>query len=224
MSAASSYEENCRQSLTRCARICCICRRFRPSHIQVHHIVERSEGGTDDLDNLIPACIFCHQGHVHATVPFTQRFSAQELKGLRDSVYALVAEGKLVPPDTDADASVSPSTSAGASARPVRTTLTIAGGRFVDPDLPTEATELVVAMAASQNGHLVVTRYTGGVILHTDAGVLKNELVGRSWALYQDVLDELAVAGVLRRLAPHLYELTLAGYKCADALTSGRAS
>jgi len=224
MSAVSAYEENCQQALIRCRRICCICRRFRPSHIQVHHIVERSEGGTDDFDNLIPACIFCHQGHVHATVPFTQRFSAQELKGLRDDVYALVGNGKLVPPDNDSDTSAGQSASGAPSAAPIRTSVTIAGGRFTDPDLPPEATELVVAMAASDNGHLVVTQCRGGAFLHTDAGVIKKQLVGRDWALYQDIFDELAGAGVLRQLAPHLYELTLAGYKCADALTSGRAN
>ena len=34
--------------LAKCARHCCVCRRFRPLHLQVHHIVERNEGGTED--------------------------------------------------------------------------------------------------------------------------------------------------------------------------------
>ena len=39
--------------MVRCGRRCCICRRFRPTKLQVHHIVERSQGGSDDEDNLI---------------------------------------------------------------------------------------------------------------------------------------------------------------------------
>ncbi len=222
MADETAYQENCQQALVRCARICCICRRFRPSYIQVHHIIERAKGGSDDLDNLIPACIFCHQGHIHATVPFTRRFSPSELKGLRDHVYALVAEGKLVPPDTDADTSANQTPSASASSAPVRKSVGIAGGRFVDPDLPIEATELVVAIAASQNGRLVVARAGTGMILHTDKAIIKNQLVGREWALYRDILDQLVAAGVLWQTQPpvYVYELTRAGYHCADALTS----
>ncbi len=46
--------------LVKCARHCCICRRFSPLQIQVHHIIEQCDGGTHDEDNLIPICISCH--------------------------------------------------------------------------------------------------------------------------------------------------------------------
>ena len=82
--------------LAKCGRLCCICRRLRPVLLQVHHIVERSEGGTDDFDNLIALCIMCHSD-VHTTRPFTRRFTPDELKDHRDSVIRLVGEGKLVP-------------------------------------------------------------------------------------------------------------------------------
>ena len=39
--------------MAKCARHCCICRRFRPLHLIVHHIVERNDGGTDEPGNLI---------------------------------------------------------------------------------------------------------------------------------------------------------------------------
>jgi len=86
--------------MVKCGRRCCICRRFRPTKLQVHHIVERGQGGTDDEDNLIVACLSCHTD-VHTKVPFARRFSVDELKGHRDQVIRLVAVGKLPTGDTD---------------------------------------------------------------------------------------------------------------------------
>ncbi|MGZ9698178.1 HNH endonuclease [Bacillus safensis] len=43
--------------LAKCARICCICREFKPLYVQVHHIREKADRGTDDFDNLIPVYI-----------------------------------------------------------------------------------------------------------------------------------------------------------------------
>ena len=66
--------------MVKCARRCCICRRFRPTKLQVHHIVERSNGGSDDESNLIVVCFSCHSD-VHTKVPFSRRFSQGELIG-----------------------------------------------------------------------------------------------------------------------------------------------
>ncbi|MCY2968371.1 MAG: hypothetical protein NT069_32860 [Planctomycetota bacterium] len=35
-------------------RHCYICRRFRPTKLQVHHIEERGKGGDDSADRAIP--------------------------------------------------------------------------------------------------------------------------------------------------------------------------
>ncbi len=80
--------------LAKCARHCCICRRFRPLHLQVHHIVEQSEGGSDEPDNLIAICVSCHSD-VHTETKLTRRFTTKELKLHRDNVCQLVADGKL---------------------------------------------------------------------------------------------------------------------------------
>src|SRR5262245_18191447 len=80
--------------LVKCARHCCVCRRFRPLPLQVHHIHERAQGGSDDADNLIATCISCH-AEVHTETKLTRRFTEVELKMHRDEVYRLVAEGKL---------------------------------------------------------------------------------------------------------------------------------
>jgi hypothetical protein len=88
--------------LVKCGRRCCICRRFAPLHLQVHHIVERAEGGSDDSDNLIAVCLTCHSD-VHTKTLLTRRFTVGELKGHRDALIALVANGALPQqaPNTD---------------------------------------------------------------------------------------------------------------------------
>ncbi|NRR05928.1 HNH endonuclease [Brevibacillus sp. RS1.1] len=80
--------------LTRSARHCCICRQFLPLSIQVHHIIEKSDGGTDDFDNLIPVCIQCH-GYIHTIPHMTRKFTTKELIKCRDNVYEMVSVGKL---------------------------------------------------------------------------------------------------------------------------------
>ena len=86
--------------MVKCGRRCCICKRFRPTKLQVHHIVERSKGGSDDEDNLIVTCFSCHTD-VHTKVPFSRRFSVTEQKGHRDALIRMVADGTLPSEDTD---------------------------------------------------------------------------------------------------------------------------
>lgn len=80
--------------LVKCGRRCCICRRFAPLHLQVHHIVPVSQGGSDEPENLIAVCVTCHSD-IHAEPGFGRRFSHTELKAHRDEVYRLVANGTL---------------------------------------------------------------------------------------------------------------------------------
>lgn len=80
--------------LTKSARHCCICRNFSPLSIQVHHIIEKSHGGTDELENLIPVCIQCH-AYIHTKSNMTRNFTEIELKKARDIVYDMVLSGKL---------------------------------------------------------------------------------------------------------------------------------
>src|SRR5687768_6603886 len=86
--------------MVKCARRCCICRRFRPTKLQVHHIDEKGKGGSNEEDNLIVVCLSCHTD-VHTRVPFARRFSVEELKGHRDGLIRLVSEGKLPADDSD---------------------------------------------------------------------------------------------------------------------------
>lgn len=88
------FDKNAAIVLANAARHCCICRQFLPLYIQVHHIKERCNGGTDDISNLIPVCIQCHSA-IHTKTNMTRAFSEMELKKSRDSVYQMVEEGKL---------------------------------------------------------------------------------------------------------------------------------
>ncbi len=80
--------------LSKSGRHCCLCREFSPLTVQVHHIIEQNEGGTDEIDNLIPLCTNCHSS-IHTKTKMTRGFSPEELKLHRDNVYKLISEGKL---------------------------------------------------------------------------------------------------------------------------------
>lgn len=90
----SINEDVVAEVLAKSARHCCVCRQFLPLSIQVHHIIEKSDGGTDDFDNLIPVCIQCH-GNIHTIPHMTRKFTIKELKRCRDDVYEMVSVGKL---------------------------------------------------------------------------------------------------------------------------------
>ncbi len=50
----------CEQVLVACRRSCCICNKFCGSKIELHHIVQKADGGTDTFENCIPLCFDCH--------------------------------------------------------------------------------------------------------------------------------------------------------------------
>ena len=67
------------QLLANTGRRCCICSRLHK--VQVHHIVPKDKGGTDDIENGIPLCPNCHD-EVHS--PYargrtTRTYTSQEL-------------------------------------------------------------------------------------------------------------------------------------------------
>jgi len=95
----SISEDTANKLLVKCGRHCCICRRFAPLHLQIHHIVEESEGGSDNFDNLILVCLTCHSD-IHTHTKLTRRFTIEELKMHRDTVIEMVSSGKLRPGDS----------------------------------------------------------------------------------------------------------------------------
>ena len=80
--------------LVKCARHCCLCRKFKPTQLHIHHIVSRADGGSNSEDNLAPLCTECH-GAVHSKMSMTKNISAEEIRMARDKLYELVQSGQL---------------------------------------------------------------------------------------------------------------------------------
>lgn len=81
-------------ALVACRRHCCLCRKFKGMKIEVHHIVQRSEGGSNKFDNAIPLCFDCH-GDMRSYDfhhPKGSKYKRGELKRLRDDFYAFLKE------------------------------------------------------------------------------------------------------------------------------------
>jgi hypothetical protein len=85
------------EALVLAARHCCSCRRFRAIHVEVHHLVPVSKGGTNELDNAITLCFDCHAaaGHYNDQHPRGTKYSPSELRLARDTWHAIVASGVI---------------------------------------------------------------------------------------------------------------------------------
>lgn len=87
------------EALVLCARHCCLCHLPKGLKMEVHHIKQHSEGGTDTLDNAIPLCFECHADmrsydHDH---PKGLKYSRTELIRRRDDWYATVKHRGISP-------------------------------------------------------------------------------------------------------------------------------
>ena len=92
-------------ALVACGRFCCICHRFAGTKIEIHHIIQRADGGSDDFDNAIPLCLDCHadMGKTDAHHTGRKAYTALELKRHRDNWYSRVSDNAPVQPDEDAE-------------------------------------------------------------------------------------------------------------------------
>ncbi len=72
--------------LASCHRRCCICHRFCGVKMETDHICPKAEGGSDDIDNIIPVCFECHaEIHLYNPQhPRGRRFTPVELRLHRD--------------------------------------------------------------------------------------------------------------------------------------------
>jgi hypothetical protein len=70
-------------------RHCCLCGKSCGVNIEVHHIVQPEDGGTDDLDNALPLCFDCHAsvGAYSNKHPRGSKYREKELKARRDQIY-----------------------------------------------------------------------------------------------------------------------------------------
>jgi predicted nucleotidyltransferase len=75
-------------------RSCCICHKFCGVKIELHHIVQVSEGGENTYDNCIPLCLDCH-AEVKAyndKHPKGKKYRESELRQHRDRWYKKVRD------------------------------------------------------------------------------------------------------------------------------------
>ena len=73
-------------------RCCCICHKFCGNKIELHHIIQESDGGKDTFDNCIPLCFDCHTDvkSYNDRHPKGKKYTPSELKKHRDAWYANV--------------------------------------------------------------------------------------------------------------------------------------
>ena len=81
-----------------CSRSCCICHKFCGTKMELHHIVQKSQGGLDEYENCIPLCFDCHAdaGSYNSEHPKGSKYSASEITKHRDRWYEKVRNGSLV--------------------------------------------------------------------------------------------------------------------------------
>lgn len=200
--------------LSQCGRCCCLCRRFLPIRLQVHHIAERCQGGTDDPDNLIALCLTCHTD-VHTTAPFTRRFSAEELKLHRNRVYELVAQGNLpagdryneTPQEFEEIISL------------ILMRLATMPASEAKPSLLKAAAEILLK-AAKDDGRVIFLRHMGGTEIQAAGDALNKAEDPRSVAEYIAALEQLENLELLRaaNYKRQVFYVTHEGYLLADQL------
>jgi hypothetical protein len=193
--------------MVKCGRRCCICRRFRPTKLQVHHIMERGQGGGNEEDNLIVACFSCHSD-VHTKVPFARRFSIAELKGHRDALIKMVEEGKLPADDTD-------------DADQVMLSLLREPQKAQAP-LSSEATEILlraVNTTGVEQGSVLVSLHSEGLTIKMgDTPLTIGHEDRRTQAKYNRAIKELVGCGLLERASEDVLDVTDEGYLAADEI------
>jgi hypothetical protein len=207
-------QESVDRLMVKCARHCCICRRFRPTKLQVHHIVPRGDGGSDEDDNLVVICHMCHTD-VHSQVPFARRFSVDELKGHRDALMQMVADRKLSANEADNTDQL-----IGAALKRESVVRN-------DDGLSREAIEILLAAA-----HSVGNRQ--GMIILSDTNVGLRIFPGqrqcpydpadrRATARYKAAIKTLFYRRLIELSSRSQYEVTELGYLCADEIVSAHA-
>ena len=84
-------------ALVACGRCCCICHKFCGTKINLHHIVQRADGGNDSFENCIPLCLDCHEdmGKPDSYHSTGKHYSPKELAMHRDSWYAQVKQSTI---------------------------------------------------------------------------------------------------------------------------------
>ena len=198
--------------LADCGRRCCICRRFKPLHLQVHHIQPREDGGSDEPDNLIALCVTCHSS-VHTKASMARNFTAVELRQHRDNTVTAVREGRLTestePPDVfEATLKAMLSVILPSLAQPTAPSL----------QLMPAAVEILVT-AAKQDQPLLPVQYEGGWALQCGPVQFAGGYTDRrKQATYRRAFEQLVQSGLVEHAHGNVWGISHDGYLLADQL------
>jgi len=83
------------EALVTAQRHCCVCHEFAGRSVNVHHIKQESEGGSNTLENAIVLCLRCHAeaGHFNPNHPLGTKYAPGELSRHRDAWIEACANG-----------------------------------------------------------------------------------------------------------------------------------
>lgn len=92
-----------RNELVASARHCCVCHRYKGVKVEVHHIIPKDKGGTDDQENAITLCFDCHcdAGHYNERHPKGSKLSYDELRKAKVAWHENVRRNCIEPYDTE---------------------------------------------------------------------------------------------------------------------------
>jgi hypothetical protein len=209
--------------MVKCGRRCCICRRFRPTKLQVHHIEEKGQGGGSDEDNLIVTCFSCHSD-VHTVVPFARRFTQPELKRHRETLIQQVENGVLPAEDNDdTDEAIR------------RIVRELQASKSTTVQILPEAGEVLLA-AVKEGGDgtiLEVRNFEGYGVIVSGRPIIQEHLtpeqvensrtdpvVQRLIAKYKHALEQLRRFGLIEEHSGNVHDVTYQGYLIADELAA----
>jgi hypothetical protein len=215
--------------LALCGRHCCVCRKFRPLLLQVHHIKEQNEGGGHDEDNLIATCVNCH-AEIHTETKLTRRFTHRELKQHRDQVYEAVKAGRLVEVkdhDDKIDRLIEALTRVAAPRPsavvvPAPSVSPVPVARASQGGLTPEAIEILLSTATTDYGHVIVGEGDAGFYVLTPKKQFHDRNPRKEAAL-RAAVSYLTRAGIIEGSPPR-YTVSVYGYEVADALISTAAA
>ena len=200
------------QLLAECGRHCCLCRRFQPLCLQVHHIRPQAEGGTNDPDNLIALCLNCHSS-VHTKAGMARNFTFDELKLHKHNTITAVREGRLVGDSDTPSAFDEMLKGLLAAILPALAPATPSKVRL----LP-EAVEVLVA-AAKHGGVFYPVPFDGGWVLQCGPIQFGGDFNDhRRLVKYQKAFNQLAQTAFLEQVRDALWQVTDDGYRVADQL------
>lgn len=83
--------------LVDCKRSCAICHKFCGTKIELHHIIQKCNGGKDTYENCIPLCFDCHADMAKADPkhPKGKHYTNDELVAHKNNWYKKCKESKI---------------------------------------------------------------------------------------------------------------------------------